>query len=258
MINYPILLQTSFARDRRIANTAFAYPPSPSSPRFVAGGQHPRIAVALVVLACFSFAVGLYPSIASAFRAWRTRKKAGEIAYRAFPELRKFVRRFEDFVDGRKNNTLHYIAQSDLCQGNGATYNKLGLPDMAIWSGFRNFFCARIEREEPTILALRQAIEEFHHLVGSYNNQCAAVVFEPLPQDLHAGMNPKIRSSLNSLQQRLSGFLFLSDYQDFAKDLAESTPALSDVARNCESGRLRLHTPPASDQTHSHKADAQE
>lgn len=195
----------------------------------ITGGQHPNLAVALVVLAFLSVVLGFYSVLVSAFQKWRTRKKDEKTARSAFPEFRKFVRRFENFVDRGQNNTLHYIAQCDLCQGNGATYNKLGLPDLAIWSSFWRFFADRIEQEEPTILALRRAMEEFHHLVGSYNNQCVAVVFERLPQDLQAGITPKTRSSLNELQQRLSSFL--CDYQNFVKELAESTPALKNVPR---------------------------
>jgi hypothetical protein len=195
----------------------------------LAGRQQRRIAIAFVILACASYAIGLYPSIASALRRWRAHRRAEAIARSAFPEFRKFVRRFENFVDGQQHDTLHDIAQSDLCQGNGSAYNKLGLPDMIMWSSTWRFFADRVEYEEPTILELHRAIEEFHNLVGSYNDLCVAVVFERLPQDLQAGITPETRVSLNSLQQRLSSFL--SDYQDFVNELADATPALKDVPR---------------------------
>jgi hypothetical protein len=66
-------------------------------------------------------------------------------------------------------------------------------------------------------------------MVGTYNNLCVATIFERLPPELHAGITTKARGSLNSLQQRFSGLL--SDYQDFAKNLAESTPAFADLPR---------------------------
>ena len=193
----------------------------------VSGGNHPRILLALVVAVFLSVGLVFYPSIYVLLRAWRGRKRADQLARRTFPDFRKFVRRFQDFVDGRQNNTLHYIVQNDLCQGNGAIMNRLALPDMAIWSGFRDFFANRVELDEPTISNLRRGMEEFHFLVGTYNNQCVAAVFDRLPRELQADMTPRAKSSLNSLQQRLSSFL--SEYQDFAKDLAESTPALKDV-----------------------------
>jgi hypothetical protein len=145
------------------------------------------------------------------------------------PNLSNWVRRFEDFVDGRQSNTLHALVQNELCQGNGAIYNSLLLPDMGIWTGFRDFFAQRLEKEKPTLSALRRATFEFHHLVGTYNNQCVALVFERLPPELQNAMTAKAKSSFNSLQQRLLSLL--TAYQDFAKNLAESCPALSDVPR---------------------------
>jgi hypothetical protein len=193
----------------------------------VSGGNHPKILLALVVAVFLSVGVVFYPSITVLVRTWRARKRAERLAREAFPDLRRFVRRFADFVDGRQNNTLHYMVQNDLCQGDGAILNKLALPDMGIWSGFRDFFANRMEQEAPTLSNLRRGMEEFHHLVGTYNNQCVTAIFERLPRELKADMPPRAKSNLNSLQQRFSSFL--SDYQDFAKDLSESARALKDI-----------------------------
>ncbi|MGB8492927.1 MAG: hypothetical protein WCE53_00855 [Candidatus Acidiferrum sp.] len=228
-------LYSESARREERKRTAFEYVTALVIPSLAliasaaAVNSHPRITITLIVLACASFVAGLFPPVHASVRRWNARRAAEAVAETAFPEIKKFVRRFEDFVDGRQNNTLHAIVQSDLCQGNGAIYNTLYLPDMGIWTGFRNFFVERIEQEKPTLLALRRDLLEFHHLVGTYNNLCVATIFERLPAELKAGMTAKARSSLNSFQQRLSGFL--SDYQDFAKNLAESTPALGDLPR---------------------------
>jgi hypothetical protein len=79
--------------------------------------SHPRITITLVVLACASFVAGLFPPVYASARRWRARRAAEAVAETAFPEIKKFVRRFEDFIDGRQNNTLHAIVQSDLCEG---------------------------------------------------------------------------------------------------------------------------------------------
>ena len=173
--------------------------------------SHPRVTLALVVLACASFVAGLFPPAYATAQRWRARRKAEAIAETAFPEIKKFLRRFEDFVDGRQNNTLHAIVQSDLCQGNGAIYKTLYLPDMGIWTGFRNFFAERIDQEKPTLFAIHRNLLEFHHLVGTYNNLCLATIFERLPPELKAGMTAKARSSLNSS----SGLLSIGDLAPF-------------------------------------------
>jgi hypothetical protein len=64
--------------------------------------NHSRITILLVVLACVSFAAGLYRPLNASLRRWRTRRAVEAIAKSAFPEMRKFVRRFEASLTAAK------------------------------------------------------------------------------------------------------------------------------------------------------------
>jgi hypothetical protein len=70
----------------------------------------------------------------------------------------------------------------------------------------------------------RDALMEFHSIVGSYTNQCVTPIFE-FPPNLKAEVPAEAKSSLNSFQQRYERFL--DEYSQFAKSLSESRPALN-------------------------------
>src|SRR5260370_38395766 len=95
----------------------------------------------LLAFMVVSFAAGFYHPITAWVRLWRERREDRRVARKAFPELRRFVHRFEEFIRN-EGSTLHYIAQCDVCDGDGLRYQALRLPELslcpAFWKNFAN------------------------------------------------------------------------------------------------------------------------
>jgi hypothetical protein len=183
----------------------------------------------LLAVMVVSFAAGFYHPIAVWLQLRRERREDRRVARKAFPELRKFVHRFEEFI-GNQANTLHYVAQCDVCDGNGLRYNALGLPELSIWQAFVKNLAERLDRMDPkraSIAELHHDLSAFFDIVGTYDNAYVSLMFDRLPQSERNALTPKGKSSLNTFQQRFTHFI--EDYKNFAKDLSESRPALSDV-----------------------------
>ena len=189
----------------------------------------PRLSWGLLALAFVSLVVGFNQPIATIFRNWGERREDRRVARKAFPELRKFVHRFEQFI-GNQGSTLHYIAQCEVCDGDGLRYQALRLPELSVWHAFWKSLADRLNRMDmrrATISELRYELTAFFDLVGTYNNECVSLLFDRMPQNERTALTAKAKSSLNSLQQRFTHFL--EEYKNFAKDLSESRPALHDV-----------------------------
>jgi hypothetical protein len=173
--------------------------------------------------------VGFVQPIASACGNWAERRGDRRLAHKAFPELRKFVHRFEEFI-GNQGNTLHYITQCDVCDGNGLRYQALRLPELSVWHAFWKNLAERLDRmdvKRASISELRHDLTAFFNMVGTYNNECVSLLFDRMSQNDRSALTPKAKSSLNSFQQRFTHFI--QEYKNFAKDLSESRPALHDV-----------------------------
>jgi hypothetical protein len=66
--------------------------------------------------------------------------------------------------------------------------------------------------------------------VGLYDTRCVVRIFNHPGQGFLAGLTPAAKSSLNGFQQRFMSFL--TDYEQFAKALAEARPAFQNLPRN--------------------------
>jgi hypothetical protein len=184
---------------------------------------------ALLLFGFISFSAGFYDPAVGKLRYWSDRRKDRRVARAAFPKLRSFAHRFEKYVGG-SSDTIHYIAQSDVCDGNGLRYNALGLPNLAVWHAFWQDLTDRLDRmdvKHADILELRYAMSAFFDLVGTYNNQCVSVLFDRLPQNERDALTAKAKSSLNSFHIQFTHFL--EEYKNFVMDVCESRPAMRGI-----------------------------
>ncbi len=194
-------------------------------------GSPPGLQWALLVLIVLLVGFGFfYAPFATKIRRWREQAREIQATAGALPELRRLARNFAEFVDTGRPDTFHYIVVSELCQGNGELIAKLPIPDVSLWYHLSVYFSQRVVRLRPKMSELQATMMEFHHLVGSYNNMCVAVVFERLPKDLQPAMTPKVKSSLNGFQQRFVSFL--KEYEDFVIGLAEAQPIYYGLPRS--------------------------
>jgi diguanylate cyclase (GGDEF)-like protein len=150
-----------------------------------------------------------------------------------YPRFQKIVHDFEEFVDSRANNTLHYIIvgggdfssqmRDDLCKA-------LGAVPVGMWSSLLHFFKLRIDRTPPSFEELIAGVQEFHHLLAQFNNLCMAPIFDHLPNDKRAALTELQRSRLNGFQQRFT--FYLRDYMAFGKELSQTLPELQHLPRD--------------------------
>ncbi len=146
------------------------------------------------------------------------------VARNAFPKFREFVHRFGEFIDSRTNDTLPAIVLNEIVQRRADGNPAFKLPYMDTWHSWWMYFWQGIDRRPHTMTEVRDALMEFHSIVGSYTNQCVTPIFE-LPPNLKAEVPAEVKSSLNSFQQRYERFL--GEYSQFAKSLSESRPSLN-------------------------------
>jgi len=187
--------------------------------------KHPYILAGLIAVTLLSLIVGPARWLVSVTQTKLSQIRDRRTARQYFPVLRKLVRRFGDFVNNGKADTLHYIADNYLCEGHGQRIASLGMPNVAAWSGRSELFSRRLDRQKPSLAELQYAVLEFHDLVGTYVNLCATVVFGRLPQDLSAAMKPRAKTELAAFQQRFERFL--SDSEQLLKEICQSRPSLS-------------------------------
>jgi hypothetical protein len=194
-------------------------------------GSSASVSLGLIGVAALSLIIGLSPS----FKAWlheiAERKGDQRCSDSAYPELRKFVRRFGAFVDSRTSNTLHHIVLNQHpVERNHELILALGSTDIGMWQGFWHYVSTRIETEQPDIRKLRVALLEFEHLVGNYNSQCVLGVFARLNRTAITALPAETKNELNSFQQRLDHFF--TDYETFVDDLCRSRPSLQQAGRH--------------------------
>lgn len=194
-------------------------------------GNPPRLQWTLLTLAVFLVLFGFFfaPFMAK-MRERGEKSRDTRATSDALPELRRLAETYAEFVNNGRADTLHYIVQTELCQGDGRLLVKLPIPPGDLWHQLSVYFLERAARHTSRASDLRATMMEFHHLVGSYNNLCVAAVFERLPQDLQSAATPKVKSSLNGFQQRFA--LFLKEYEDFVKKLEQARPTFQGLPRS--------------------------
>lgn len=190
-------------------------------------GKKSAIIWGLMGLAALSLALGFSGQLKNAIAALLEGRKDRRAVKFYFPRLQKLVVRFGDFVDGGRSDTLHYIADSFLCEGHGQRIALLGMPNMAAWSGRFGLFAGSLDCRRPTLAGLQLAVLEFHDLLGTYINLCAATVFSRLPQELATTIPPRARVELAAFQQRFERYV--SDAELLLKEISQSRASLNRI-----------------------------
>jgi hypothetical protein len=191
---------------------------------FVANLQEQRARFwVLIGFALLSFVVSFYPLAASWTKTRMQRRRDERIARRAFPELRRFVEQFGEFVSLQRSDTLHYVAQSDICGGNPERLNKLGMPNANLfylpWHNMND----RVASLPPNLTNFKATTLELGTFISLYNNYCMRPVFELLPQELRSQLSDSSKSNLEACRERFVAFL--NDYSKYLKRFDEAFAA---------------------------------
>lgn len=189
-----------------------------------------RLALFFIVAMVFGV-LGLYPRVANWWGWRRERAKDTEIVGRAVPTLQKLIERFGDFVNGQFGGSFHHIVTSELSPNvrNGVIF-AVGGPAFNLWQGFWYYVKEGVgQRPATTLDTLNFQLMEFHHLVAQFCNFCISPIFVRMEPELRQKLSENDRSVLNGFQQRYSAFV--SEYEQFARALADSRPRLGSIPR---------------------------
>lgn len=186
--------------------------------------KHPTESKVLLGLTIFLVAADSYAPLKRQATKWLEQRRDDAVARNAFLKFREFVHRFGEFIDSRRNDTLHAIVLNEILQRRADANVGFKLPNMDTWHSWWLYFWQQIDRQPLTMTEVRAGLMEFHSLVGTYTNICVTQIFE-LPPNLKAEIPAEAKSSLNSFQQRYERFL--GEYSQFAKSLSESRPVLN-------------------------------
>jgi hypothetical protein len=176
---------------------------------------------ALLGFAALSLTVGFYKSGMTLFGTALTRWRHGRVARKHFPEFKCFVRRFGEFVDTGRSDTLQQIVLNDLCRGSTATSETLRRMPVQLFINFYYHLRARADatrQEKPTTFV--RSLTEFNNLVTSYTQYCVEPVFNSMPTELRNSLTPDIRGNLELFRERFARFL--DDYESYLKEFADS------------------------------------
>lgn len=181
--------------------------------------QHPFAMEVLIGVTLLSLIISFLPRV-NAWTRGRAQMRADErTAMRAFPKLRKFVRRFGEFVNTSSGATLHGIAESQVRPEDTGPLMKLGMPSLDIFQGFWSTVNARADAEEVTLANFKLTVSQFAMLIGLYDRFCMYVVFERFPQEIRELLDERTKSKLNEVRERFNAFL--NDYQGFLQSFDE-------------------------------------
>jgi hypothetical protein len=187
-------------------------------------GKWPRLSWILVVVAVFFGILDHYSTLKAQLLKWKARRDDRRTIKKAFPEFQRLVGRFRQFANRQAQDTLHYIVAYEIQQGRADVQTAPQLPNVDLWYVPMDFFVERLNRMPRTMEEFRPALMEFHFLVGTYNTFCVSPIFDRLPANVRAQLQPAIVRKLNLFQQQFSRYL--EDYQLFARGLSESRPIL--------------------------------
>jgi hypothetical protein len=182
----------------------------------------------LIGVTAFSLVLGLLPMMNTVIGRSMNHVRDRRAARLYLPQLRTLAHQFQDFVNGSRSDTLHYISDNFLCEGHGQKMAKLAMPSMAAWTERAILFSRKLDRQKPNYSELQVDVLEFYDMVGTYDSLCAGIIVERLPAEL-AAMTPRAKSNLGAFQQRFERFLW--DAERLLKDISASRPSLESSPR---------------------------
>lgn len=176
---------------------------------------------ALLGVLLLFLALGFYPSLKALVRERMQNWQDGRAAKRAFPEFKRFLRRFSEFADlpYSRTDTLHAILL-ETCNRNSTEFEKFRVAAAELFHDLSQQLAARVERRPANLPNLRDGVQDLGLLVRLYSRYCVEPIFERLPQDLRPLLTDRAKSNVESFRERF--VRFLDDYDEYVTRLDES------------------------------------
>ncbi len=174
---------------------------------------------ALLGLTILLVAVGFWHPLKARTQHLISRRSDERRARRAYPRLKRFVQRFNEFVSAQQGDNLNNVVR-DAMGSDGAKIDKLHLAPISIFDTNCHYLRARLETERQRLDQILCTLDEFSNLVSLFNNHCVSLVFDRFPADLRASLTDSGKSTLEAFRERFSQFLH--EYSEYLKHLDES------------------------------------
>lgn len=171
-------------------------------------------------LAILSFGIGIYHPTIAGLRRWLAQRRDRRQAREAYPEFRRFVTRFGQFVDTDAKHDLEEIIRRELRRENVTTRDALGMARKRLFQGFWYHLDKRTRRRNPEFGEFLDAVSEFNHLVTRYLRETVAPVFDGMPDDVRSSLPARARQELEAFREKL--IRFIEDYDEFKARLRDS------------------------------------
>ena len=95
--------------------------------------KHPTESRVLLGLTIFLVGAEFYAPLKRKATDWREHRSDEAVARNAFAKFREFVHRFGEFIDSRRNDTLHAIVLHEIVQRRADANAGFKLPNMDTW-----------------------------------------------------------------------------------------------------------------------------
>jgi hypothetical protein len=165
-----------------------------------------------------------YRPVAAFARMLMAHRTDNLVAREYWPRFQALVHQFGQFVNPSTNDTLHAIITSDVPDPLRSEMYSL-IVNISVFSGFWYFFRMRIDNHLPRLDELAAAVQEFHHLVGQYDNFCALTIFDRLPEEMRKKIPERSKNKLNTFHLRFHQFL--TAFVQFCHEFSRARPQLA-------------------------------
>lgn len=177
----------------------------------------------LVALAFVPVAPRIYRPLKRKVSHRWARHQDNRRARQDYPEFRRLVARFSEFVDVNASDKLTDIIESELRRRSEIDVTKpedLEVTPERVFHGFWEDLQTRSRHMNPDRESLAITVREFNHLLNQYLKETVRPAFDRMPQDVRSSLPDRAKRQLEAFRERLNEYL--KDYEDFATRLADS------------------------------------
>jgi hypothetical protein len=177
---------------------------------------------ALFALAVVAFGVAFASPVRNLWRKRLHRTRDRRTARAATPELRRLVRRFAEFVDESRTDTVRAVIYDGL-RNNYTAFERLQIRPAHWFSALVRELQVRDAQDSLDLERLARAVGEFHTLIVAYCDQCVQPIFEQLPREDRQLLVGACGPALESFRERYVAFR--DDYEQYVQRLAHGLHA---------------------------------
>lgn len=180
--------------------------------------EQPALAWCLGGLTALSLFVGVYSRLKARAHAYLCSRHDDRVAKREWVGLGAFVRRFEEFLDPRRSDTLPAIANHAQYSGGpdvGLIIRSHGLVPVNVFYGWWDHLRQDCQQKSIGRAVFLSTINSFNLLVHEYNHHVVQAAFGRARDQLRPILTPDVHSALELCREKF--VRFLDDYTSYVQ-----------------------------------------